>query len=504
VPTKDNPAINSLKSETFDTRRHEAEQPSLFATEDLVIPDSIKTFRKAVGAIQSIPINSSHTLNTSKLFDAFILLAQLDFANRGPAQVERIRVERISPLFETRVTDLARLAGIPGKNYKRLHDDLNHLFEMVLQWNVLGEDEVLFDTKAHFLSSLGIGKGKNRGKIRFSIEPAILEIVLEPRNWATLSLKAKYGLGTVPSYHLYQQCFRYINTQAKVTATLPTEMWIDLLVGRSNYVKTDSQGNKYTANYADFKRRVLTDAITRVNELKALNHTLQLKEFKAGNRVAKLQFAFIPKQQASLGLPLTWPEDGIKVLTNMGFKEAEISDMSRSNSYEEVAESLNRLQAAEVRSRARGKPITSRKAYFSGILAKVAEGAAGAEIEGDRLEEEIRIQSEAKVDKERQDRFRDQFLKHQADVSTKRFFELDARLRQNLISEFENSNAGKSAKVLLEKGWSPRNTGALVILKCWLQETNSEIYNDLYPEPEDKSYESWSAWRLEKMTRQDS
>lgn len=483
----------------FVTRSH-GEQPSLFATEDLIIPESIKGLRKAVSAIHAVPLKAehNHTLNTRRLFDACILVAQLDFRKRGREQVERIRKERIAPLFETRVTDLARLASIPGKNFERLHDDLNKLFEMSLQWNIVGEDaEVAWEMKSHFLSSLGFGKGLNRGLIRFAIDPAILDIVLEPRHWATLSLEVLQGLGTPSSYALYQNAWRYVNTNAKVTAALPTETWIQLLVGPSRYVKDDPATGRVSINYGDFKRRVLTEAISRVNESQALNYTLELKEHLSGKRVSKLQFRFIPKKQGRLELPMNWPEEGLRVLANLGFSEANIADMSQSHSYEEVAESLARLKLADERLRAEGRPISSRKAYFTGILGNVSAGAGGADIDDARIESESRAQEAAKAARERQDRMLSAFTKHQGDVAIKRLFELDADRRVALFAEFEASPEGAKARLLIERGWTPKNVGALSMFRTWLAASHPDIQEELQPNPEDKTIEAWMAWRLD-------
>ncbi len=160
----------------FDMRRRSTEQPSLFATEDLIIPDTLRSVRKAVSAIHAAPAKAEHnqSLNSRRLFDAFILVAQIDCRKRD-GLVERICKERVSPEFVTRVTDLARLAGIPGKNYVRIYEELDHLYEMDLKWNIVGEDaDVQWEMRSHFLSSLGYGKGHRRGSIRFSIDPSIL------------------------------------------------------------------------------------------------------------------------------------------------------------------------------------------------------------------------------------------------------------------------------------------------------------------------------------------
>lgn len=484
----------------FDMRHREPGQPTLFPTEDLIIPESLRTMRKAVSAIHARPIKAEHaqTLNNRRLFDACILIAQIDFRKRGAKAIERVKSERLSPVFETRISDLARLAGIPGKNYERIYRELDLLFEMVLRWNIIGEGaEVDWEMKSHFLSSLGYGQGHKRGLVRFSIDPAILEIVLEPSNWATLSLQAMEGLGTAASYALYQNAFRYVNTQARVTAALPTATWIELLLGPSGYVEDDPKEGKRVVRYGDFKRRVLLDAIRRVNETAALSYTLELKEYKSGTRVSKLQFKFIPKKSQSLGLPLLWPADIIAVLENMGFTNKEIEDLSQARSFEEVADSIVKLKNAETRLQLQGKTISSKKAYFYGILSNVAAGASLEEIDHVRIESEARAQEAKRADQARQERLKEAFAKHSAQSFARELFALAPAQFGELIAEFEASPQAKAASVFIAKGWTPKNTPALAILRDWLSKTRPQRLDELLPEPQDKSFEAWMAWRID-------
>ena len=165
----------------FQMRRREPEQPSLFPTTDLIVPETLRNIKKSVSAIHTSPTNAEHSLNTRRLFDACILVAQIDCRGREKQLVERIRTDRISPMFEVRVTEIARLANIPGKNYVRLYKDLDKLYDMSLRWNLIGDDaQVEWEMKSHLLSALGYGQGHKRGLIRFAFDPAILEIVLEP------------------------------------------------------------------------------------------------------------------------------------------------------------------------------------------------------------------------------------------------------------------------------------------------------------------------------------
>jgi hypothetical protein len=52
---------HGVESPDFVMRHRESEQSSLFPTEDFIIPDTLRTMRKAVSEIHASPIKSDHT-----------------------------------------------------------------------------------------------------------------------------------------------------------------------------------------------------------------------------------------------------------------------------------------------------------------------------------------------------------------------------------------------------------------------------------------------------------
>jgi hypothetical protein len=488
----------------FDMRNRDESQVPLFPTEDLIIPEALRSMRKAVSAIHATPAKADQAqgLNNRRLLDACILIAQIDFRKRGKESMSRVKAERLSPIFETRVTDLAKLANIPGKNYQRIYEELDGLFEMVLRWNIVGEDaETQWEMKSHFLSSLGYGRGHKRGLIRFSLDPSIMEIVLEPSNWATLSLQAMKGLGTAASYALYQNAWRYVNTNAKVTAALPTATWIELLLGSSGYVEDDPKLGKRVVRYGDFKRRHLLDAMRRVNDIPALGYTLELKELKSGTRVSKLQFKFIPKPNQSLGIPLTWPSDIVALLESIGFSAKEIQDISQARSFEEVADSIVKLKQAEERMKAQGRQISSKRAYFNGILANVAAGKSLDEIDHAKIEAEARAQEAQRTSAARHERLKDEFSRHAAARFAEELFALEEDARGEIFEAFAATDDARKARHFLAKGWSERNVPALSLLKAWMVRERPGQVEEVLANPEDRSFEAWLAWRADQVTK---
>jgi hypothetical protein len=498
-----NPEPAPKRTEGFEMRQRDPEQPTLFPKDELVVPPTVLSLRKSVSIIQAVPAKAEHaqSLNGRRLFDACITAAQLDFRQREKNALERVINDRLSPLFEIRVGELSKLANIPGKNFERIYAELDRLFETSFRWNIIGEDSsVEFEMKAHFLSSVGYGVGGKKGLVRFSFDPSVLQMILDPKLWATLSFVAMEDgqLRTAASYALYQNTWRYVNTNAKVTAALPTETWIDLLVGPSRYV-TEENGVRRATGYADFKRRVLMDAIRRVNEVRALSYTLELKEHKAGNRVARLQFRFIPKEQQSLGLPLSWPGDVLKFLSAIGLSDAEIKDIGEAHSYEIVADSIVRLREAEKRMREANKRITSRRGYFLGILANVAAG--GGEQDPEEIERQVRHQEAQQAAEDRRQRSQDDWEAHRSQRFREGFWDLPLAQREALLQSFSESEEAQQAAMVLKRGLKSSNVGAMAILRAWLAKSHPHVIDQVLLMPEDRSFEAWLTLQNETASR---
>lgn len=489
----------------FDMRRRPSPgQESLFPADELLVPEGLKRFRKAVAAIHAVPTKAEHAQNLTnrRLFDACILIAQMESRKRGEEFIRRVREDRVSPMFETRISDLARLASIRGKNYERIYRELDQLFETVLRWNILDESaDVQWEMKSHFFSSLGYGKDYMKGMIRFSLDPSILEIILEPSNWATLSLQVLRGLGTAYSHALYTNTFRYLNTNSKVTAALPTVTWIELIMGPCGYIQINSRGEKETCRYGDFKRRVLLDAIAKVNDSPALSYTLELREIFAGKKVTRLQFKFIPKASQTLGVPLTWPEPIVGALLALGFSEREIADLSLSRSYAVVADALERMRAADDLRKSQGGVIYNRKRYFEGILDNIARGTEDSDPIA--IEARIRDEDSRSAEQARRERFIKEYEDHLHDVFCAALFDLGSDERAQVFRSYEQSATSQSARTVLAKtlakGWTADNRPALSLLRGWLRKNQPETFDRLIADPKDRSFEAWLVWKLDQV-----
>lgn len=301
-----------------------------------------------------------------------------------------------------------------------------------------------------------------------------------------------HDLGTSAAYALFQQSYRYINTNQKLTAALPTKTWIELLVGKNRYVKTVD--GKEVINYGEFKRRVLNDAIEKVNEVPALSYKIELKEHRQGNRVARLQFKFIPKEPTLL-LESTWPEDILSVLRSIGFQDKEIDDISQVHSSASVADAICRLKEAEQRMKAQGKAVSGRKPYFLGILRNIAAGED--DIDPEKIEAEVRVEMAERAAEERKKKMQDAFDEHRRKRFTAWVSLLSSEDRMKLVADYEASEdfspvLGKS----LKKGLSEENKSGLTTLRVWMEKHRPETMASIFDTPEYQSLEGWMMWKL--------
>ena len=451
-PIEPVPSDHILADPNFDTRLRDADpsalpkQQSLFPPDELVVPATVREMTKAVSAIHAVPTKPEYdlTLNGRRLFDALIVVAQLECRGREDDLIEKVKLYRASPMFEVRLARLAEIAGIPGKNFVRLYAELDHLYEMDFAWNVVSEDKsVEWEMRAHFLSLLGHGKNFKKGYVRFAFDAEVLKMVLEPSCWAKLSLEIMSGLKTGASYALYQNAWRYIGTKNKVTATLPTHIWIELLVGKSRFV-TEPEAGQRVVDYGEFKRRVLTDAIARVNSVTALTYLLELKEIRSGNRVAFLQFKFIAKSTLArngeipvqLGIPMMWPADIRASLESIGYTVIDIQDLAEAHSLEDICDAIKRLDVATQRMKEKGQRMQFPRQYLDGILRNMHAAEMTAKVEDEKAQAALKAEEARHAAEERRARYAEQFQAHQRHRFSDWLFDLDEWVRNGLIGEF--------------------------------------------------------------------
>jgi hypothetical protein len=475
----------------------------LFPPDELLLPNALNSYRKPVAAIHSVP-ERALSLATRKLVEALPLAVQLDLRSRSKEEaqelIRKIREDRATPLFEIRTKELGRLAGLTTSNMVRMHDTLADIVGLPFRWNVLGEDgSVEYEGVAPFLIRRDRGVGRKLGYTRFAFEPDILLWFLEPRMWANLSWGVMSGIGKgdgpgqTAAFGLYQNIWRYIGTSAKVTPAFALSTWIELILGKSRYVKTAPDESKEVVDYGDFKRRYLIPGLEILNTHPALNHTVELKEDTSGRKVLRLRFKFVEKRQSSFDFPLGWPPASLKYLEDIGFSEKDIATMSQLYLYEQVAEALKRMASAEQRHRDKGKQVYSRTSFFNGILANVAKGAAQNAEEEAKLLKAAERQQQEEADARQREVQRAKFSAHQRKLIADELQKLSVDERNQLIQEHL---AAKPEDRIMFRSGGELGLPYLVLFCNWLEGAHAERYAEWLPELKDTNFESFLLWQL--------
>ena len=476
-------------------------QGMLFSNDTFELPTSVRTYTKAVSAIHAIP-GAPVTINVRRLMDACILVAQIYYRKLPRDVVEKMREVRASPMFEVRINYLRTLGGIKEQNIEPLKEDLETLRKVGFNWNVISEDRsVEFNMKSSFVTTYGVGTGGSAGWLRFALEPAALELILDPRMYASFSLQVMATLRTESSYSLYQATWRYINTDNKCTPLLPVETWIELIKGPSRYVQEDLKtGVKTAVSIGDFKRRDLIPAISRINEVDALNYTLKLQERKSGNKIQGWQFSFIPKRQRSIKfeIPHSWPVEMDALLKSMGFNEQDLADMSESYGADEIAEGLRRLEAAEMRLKQKGNHIRSRRHYLRTTLENMDAAKKSTLLEDEKIEElASRKADEEAAERRRRDQVA-QFESRQQALVDAGIQSLSHDEQETLLARFKES-LNVTEKSFLEKDPNIEKRPTKILFRKWLEANRKDLLRAFLPNPHDQAFEAWQSWRLEQL-----
>ena len=132
--------------------------------------------------------------------------------------------------------------------------------------------------------------------VEFSFAPKIKKKLLDPVQYARLSLQFQSQLRSSAGLALYEICVRYLTNPSHLTMREPWEWWRPILSGTPD----TEAGDEAKREYKYFKRDYLRPAIAEVNAV--TNIFVELIEHREGRRVAEIQFRVTERKQPMLAL----------------------------------------------------------------------------------------------------------------------------------------------------------------------------------------------------------
>jgi hypothetical protein len=252
---------------------------------DVVSPSSAE-LRKAVEAIAIQPKSGKITLLTRKLFNVLLAVAQ--------------QADENGDTYRALLSDIVANSAFDSNDTALVKEHLRRMVSVQVEWStgtssqkpgrkwgistLIADAEILEDPATR------------RVWVEFSFAPKIKKKLLDPVQYARLSLQFQSQLRSSAGLALYEICVRYLTNPSHLTMRETWEWWRPILSGTPD----TEAGDEAKREYKYFKRDYLRPAIAEVNAV--TNIFVELIEHREGRRVAEIQFRVTERKQPMLAL----------------------------------------------------------------------------------------------------------------------------------------------------------------------------------------------------------
>lgn len=251
-----------------------------------VVNASSAELRKAVEAIAIQPKSGKITLLTRKLFNVLLAVAQ--------------QADDSGDTYRALLSDIVANSAFDSNDTALVKEHLRRMVSVQVEWStgtssqkpgrkwgistLIADAEILEDPATR------------RVWVEFSFAPKIKKKLLDPVQYARLSLQFQSQLRSSAGLALYEICVRYLTNPSHLTMREPWEWWRPILSGTPD----TEAGDEAKREYKYFKRDYLRPAIAEVNAV--TNIFVELIEHREGRRVAEIQFRVSERKQPMLAL----------------------------------------------------------------------------------------------------------------------------------------------------------------------------------------------------------
>ncbi len=333
---------------------------------DVVSPTSAE-LRKAVEAIAIQPKSGKITLLTRKLFNVLLAVAQ--------------QADESGDTYRALLSDIVANSAFDSNDTALVKEHLRRMVSVQVEWSqgtssqkpgrkwgistLIADAEILEDPTTR------------RVWVEFSFAPKIKKKLLDPVQYARLSLQFQSQLRSSAGLALYEICVRYLTNPSHLTMRETWEWWRPILSGTPD----TEAGDEAKREYKYFKRDYLRPAIAEVNAV--TNIFVELIEHREGRRVAEIQFRVTERKQPMLALdehPNVFDSTLVDRMVKLGIPLKEAQSLYADSEENRIRAAL---QMTEQRMRSTTlPPVRSAGALFKDALKKgyapPVESAAGA------------------------------------------------------------------------------------------------------------------------------
>ncbi|HEX7682638.1 MAG TPA: replication initiation protein [Trinickia sp.] len=321
---------------------------------DVVSPSSAE-LRKAVEAIAIQPKSGKITLLTRKLFNVLLAVAQ--------------QADESGDTYRALLSDIVANSAFDSNDTALVKEHLRRMVSVQVEWSqgtssqkpgrkwgistLIADAEILEDPATR------------RVWVEFSFAPKIKKKLLDPVQYARLSLQFQSQLRSSAGLALYEICVRYLTNPSHLTMRESWAWWRPILSGTPD----TEAGDEAKREYKYFKRDYLRPAIAEVNAV--TNIFVELIEHREGRRVAEIQFRVTERKQPMLALdehPNVFDSTLIDRMVKIGIPLKEAQSLYADSEENRIRAAL---QMTEQRMRSTSlPPVRSAPALFKDALKK--------------------------------------------------------------------------------------------------------------------------------------
>lgn len=238
--------------------------------------DGSNTLRKPVEALVMVPRTHKLTPLARKMYTVFLYVTQQTLKQMGA-------IPPGNYLFEAPLVDVLRAAGAEGQN-TMAKTYLAEMRKIEVSWDAPDVDYGPVHIGFNMISETRIVKREGMVILQWALPPTLLEVLADPKRWASINLLYLAQLKLYASIVLYEICSRYRNNPSHLTSRMPVEWWIELLTA-SPTVIDPATGKLKLIEWRKYKNKYLHAAMEEINEKSDLH--IQLIEDKLGGKAIK-------------------------------------------------------------------------------------------------------------------------------------------------------------------------------------------------------------------------
>ena len=250
-------------------------------------------------------------------------------------------------LFEAPLVDVLRAAGAEGQN-TMAKTYLAEMRKIEVSWDAPDVDYGPVHIGFNMISETRIVKRDGMVILQWALPPTLLEVLADPKRWASINLLYLAQLKLYASIVLYEICSRYRNNPSHLTSRMPVEWWIELLTASPSVMDPET-GKPKLIEWRKYKNKYLHAAMEEINEKSDLH--IQLIEDKLGGKaIREAQFFVKVKTDARQAPQIEIKVEPISEQVLAMAKHSKISDLKELQAlvekYKEpaVSQALERLR----------------------------------------------------------------------------------------------------------------------------------------------------------------